>query len=479
MLYVFVGIAVSAQTQFSINGGTTVPGSNLKNSDILGNGWNVNGNVYVPFWYSEMGGMLRTSIGVNIGFGYLQLKNGNPQGVSNGYNTLGQVDFPVIVSENDASRRNGFLGEGGLQANLAFGKITLSPILNIGYLSVGGSESKIRQKTTVNDQNYEFELFSQKNEAIKGVLLTPKFRISYFPGRIGLFAEASYASGGEIKNSRSTFKPSGNPVREDFYDLKQMLALQSETSEGKHPFNAVGFNAGITISLAGRSIKSNFNTSRSNIKNQISMNVNDSVFDPSGVIVVRGGRESGDELLSVVPDEQGTFKLNNLSIGVYEFSLTNPTRAEAQDFNTTRNNRDNRLVVNPQSNDTTTTTNTTSSPQAIGQGQDFNTTRNNRERGQLVINPDNPYDGIIVKAGKYPGESETVLLVDDEGTIRFEVLEAGDYHFIILTPEAGIKRGDLHENLNDKHIKDRNGSQKNNVLKTKHETAKNSISNVR
>ena len=571
MLLISIGIAASAQDQLrpgqpiggiivkggrnpggsmllSFNGGTTLPGSNLENSDILGNGWNVNGNLYVPFWYRKTAGLFHTSIGMNVGFSYFQLKNLSQEGVTSVYNTLGQAALPLLERENDAATRAGYLGEGGLQANLSFGKITFSPILNIGYLAFQGSESKISQETTLGDQNYTFDLFSQKKEALKSVVLIPKLRISYFPGRIGLFAEANYTSGGEIKNTTSTFKPNGNPVRENYYDLKQMLAGQNETTETIHKFRAFGLNAGISIPLGGEPAKANINTSRSNIKqqistddkggntdnpgepakanintsrsnikNQISANTNDSALDSiakaqrvevqndfnttrnnregaqismvssgnsTGGIIVKGRKISGGQLITIVTDEQGSFELKNLEKGVYEFSLTNPSKAEAQDFNTTRSNRDNRLVTNPQTGDTTTESN---SSQSIGQAQDFNTTRNNRERGQLVTKPGTPIGGIVVKGGKNPGGQMKNFVVDDQGNIRFEVLEAGNYKFIIQTPEttdgnnqnAREHVGDPHENLNGKHLKDLNNSERSKKLKSKHETAKNSISNVR
>ena len=645
MLLISIGIAASAQDQLrpgtpiggivvkggrnpggsmllSFNGGTTLPGSNLENSDILGNGWNVNGNLYVPFWYRKTAGLFHTSIGMNVGFSYFQLKNVSQEGVTSGYNTLGQAALPLLERENDAATRAGYLGEGGLQANLSFGKITFSPILNIGYLAFQGSESKISQETTLGDQNYTFDLFSQKKEALKSVVLIPKLRISYFPGRIGLFAEANYTSGGEIKNTTSTFKPNGNPVRENYYDLKQMLAGQNETTETIHKFRAFGLNAGISIPLGGEPAKANINTSRSNIKqqistddkggntdnpgepaktnintsrsnikNQISVNTNDSALDSiakaqrvevqddfnttrnnregaqismvssgnsTGGIIVKGRKISGGQLITIVTDEQGSFELKNLEKGVYEFSLTNPSKAEAQDFNTTRSNRDNRLVTNPQTGDTTSESNSSqaigqaqdfnttrnnkergqlvtnpqtgdttaannpnqaigqaqdfnttrnnkervqlvtnpqtgdttaesNSSQSIGQAQDFNTTRNNKERGQLEANPGTPIGGIIVKGGKNPGGQMKNFVVDDQGNIRFEVLEAGNYKFIIQTPEttdgnnqnAREHVGDPHENLNGKHLKDLNYSERSKKLKSKHETAKNSISNVR
>ena len=644
MLLISIGITASAQDQLrpgtpiggivvkggrnpggsmllSINGGITSPASTLKNSKILDNGWNVNGNFYVPFWYRETAGLFHSSIGMNLGFSYFQLKNVSQEASASGYNTMGQAALPLLERENDAATRAGYLGEGGLQANLSFGKITFSPILNIGYLAFQGSESKISQETTVGDQNYTFDLFSQKKEALKSVVLIPKLRISYFPGRIGLFAEANYTSGGEIKYTTSTFKPNGNPVRENYYDLKQMLAGKNETTETNHKFGTVGLNAGITFPLGGEPAKANINTSRSNIKqqistgdkggstdnpgepakanintsrsnikNQISVNTNDSALDSiakaqrvevqddfnttrnnregaqiskvssgnsTGGIIVKGRKKSGGQLITIVTDEQGSFELNNLEKGVYEFSLTNPSKAEAQDFNTTRSNRDNRLVTNPQTGDTTAesnssqsigqaqdfnttrnnrergqlvtnpqtgdttaannpnqaigqaqdfnttrsnrdnrlvtnpqtgdTTSESNSSQSIGQAQDFNTTRNNKERGQLVANPGTPIGGIIVKGGKNPGGQMKNFVVDDQGNIRFEVLEAGNYKFIIQTPEttdgnnqnAREHVGDPHENLNGKNLKDLNNSKQSKKLKSKHETAKNSISNVR
>jgi hypothetical protein len=116
--------------------------------------------------------------------------------------------------------------------------------------------------------------------------------------------------------------------------------------------------------------KLNINTSRSNKKNKSEVNIKDSVNDSTFDFVVRGGKSSGEQL-TIVPDEQGSFELSSLEKGVYEFSLANSSRAEAKDFNTTRNNRENRLVTNL----------------------------------------DNPFDNMIMRVGKYPGDSATTLFV--------------------------------------------------------------------
>ena len=76
---------------------------------------------------------------------------------------------------------------------------------------------------------------------------------------------------------------------------------------------------------------------------------------------------------------------------------------------------------------------------------------------QDQLRPGNPIGGIIVKGGKNPGGQMKNLVVDDQGNLRFEVMEAGNYKFIIQTPETtdGNNQnavgdwGDPHENLNN------------------------------
>jgi hypothetical protein len=125
---------------------------------------------------------------------------------------------------------------------------------------------------------------------------------------------------------------------------------------------------------------------------------------------------------------------------------TAPQRAEAQDFNTTRSNRQNSaLATNPGSGNGETT-----APQPA-EAQDFNTTRSNRERGQLAARPGNPIGGIIVKGGKNPGGQLFTTTTNESGEFSFDVSAPGTYSFRISNPvksdkginEAGIKKTEV------------------------------------
>ncbi len=84
-----------------------------------------------------------------------------------------------------------------------------------------------------------------------------------------------------------------------------------------------------------------------------------------------------------------------------------------------------------------------------GTAQDFNTTRSNRDN-RLAARPGGPIGGIIVKGGKNPGGQMLTMTTDENGEFSLDVTEPGNYVFRISNPptnekgiqENGIKRTD-------------------------------------
>ena len=122
----------------------------------------------------------------------------------------------------------------------------------------------------------------------------------------------------------------------------------------------------------------NINTSRGNIKQPKAMITTD---NPKRGLVIRLGEDMGGALQpGGVTNENGELLLNFSKPGDYKIVIA--PRAEAQDFNTTRSNRErsNFMVVNGQVD---TVINTPVPPRA--EAQDFNTTRSNRERSNFMV----------------------------------------------------------------------------------------------
>ncbi|MBO9595914.1 MAG: hypothetical protein J7599_23625 [Niabella sp.] len=117
---------------------------------------------------------------------------------------------------------------------------------------------------------------------------------------------------------------------------------------------------------------------------------------PVGGIVVKGGKNAGGSFLIAITNEKGVFELYNLQPGDYQFILTTPDAP---------------------------------------QGKSISEKGVKRSASEMAA-PGTPIGGIVVKGGKNPGGSMTNLSVSQEGEIRFEILEAGNYQFMIQAGEA-------------------------------------------
>ena len=236
----------------SLSGGGLFPDKTYSENNHTGNAFNGNVNLYVPVFTWSNTEMNYTSLGVNGGVGFFGLKK-ESQTEGRAYNVSGQSSLPSLRAETaDGSRQNGFIGEAGVQSNISFNKFTLSPILNLAYISLKGSEFSTVQTSNVNGQMRSFETFKRSTSKADGLGVIPKLRLSYFPGRLGFFVEGSYIAGPNVHSTTKTFIPNGSPNSEGFYSVDQMMAGKYETVETKTKFDAFGLNIGVVFSILSK-----------------------------------------------------------------------------------------------------------------------------------------------------------------------------------------------------------------------------------
>lgn len=237
----------------SAGGGGLFPASSYKEMNHIKSGLNGNINIYVPLLTLSTTGINYTSFGVNGGIGFLGMKR-EFQSESSVYKISGQSSPPSFKTETTNRNQNGVIGEAGVQSNISFNKFTISPILNLAYISLNGNESSTVQTSSVNGQTRSFETFKRQTFKREGLGVIPKLRFSYFPGRVGFFVEGNYFIGPNVENATTTFVPNGFPNNEGFYSIDQMMTGKYQTVETKNRWNALGINAGIILSIISKKI---------------------------------------------------------------------------------------------------------------------------------------------------------------------------------------------------------------------------------
>ncbi len=411
----------------NVSGGVSTPATATKENSFLGSGKNVNLGIYAPFF--TFGLKDNFTLGANINGSYAKIDgdvNATPK-----YNIVGETAAPTGAKSGNGNA-TAYTAEAGLQANFSFGKITLSPIVNAGYFSFKQDGFKLTQSNQANGQTYDFKLYNQADIKGNGFAFIPKFRIGYFPGKLGLHLESSYVLGPEITSSKTTLQPLGAANAEGNYQLDQLMAGKQIATVSTTAFKSVGFNFGITYALGNtkraarkkaRAAKAKshsqnqsiVNTNKSNTKDRVAnenqVMMQDELItknpmyqnkgnsgenplsnpsnaakpgEPIGGIIVKGGKNPGGQM-NIITNSQGEFTF---------------TTAEAADFKFT-----------------------------------IETPETMNENGNMA-RPGNPIGGIIVKGGKNPGGQMFTTSTNGNGDIEFKNLPAGNYKFTLTAPTA-------------------------------------------
>jgi hypothetical protein len=241
---------INGNSLLSIGAGINIPGKTIKENTGLDNGYGFNGNLYVPFFTKSF------SIGFNAGAEYF---TGNKRYDFNNYtpfNITGQSSSPAIGATAAGNpKQSGFKAEGGAQANLTFGPITISPILNAGYFSMKQKGFSVTQTSTVNGKTNEYNLYSQAETKTTGFVFIPKLRFSYFPGKVGFYLEGAYITGPTIKNESIRFKPQGASDAQGFYNIDQMGSGTSQIATKSVAYNSLAFNLGVSFAFGKSNAK--------------------------------------------------------------------------------------------------------------------------------------------------------------------------------------------------------------------------------
>jgi len=230
-----------------LGGGLSNPNSTTKEAGVV-KGIDFNLSVYKPIWYWDKSNL---SLGINAGGG---ITNGNGDYNLDGrytvYNLQGQSAPPVVVAKGSGSpKAQGFKFEGGPQLNIHMGGVTLSPIFNVGYLSLTQKSLTVTETVQENTIDYSYDLLTQKETKTSGLGVLPKVRLAYnITPRIGIWVEGSYLMGPSIKTESTRFMLDPT-IPSDSYNLGHFQEGQYVATKTETKYSALGINGGIVIGL--------------------------------------------------------------------------------------------------------------------------------------------------------------------------------------------------------------------------------------
>ncbi|MBS1736473.1 MAG: hypothetical protein JSS98_07665 [Bacteroidetes bacterium] len=372
LLLSICALTALAQTTFAqenknisayISGGNVIASGKMKDSAFIKNGWNIEAGGFMPFyrkgWDGTVKGGSRFSLGIEAGVNY---SSQNAGGGAAAYNKAFPYQGGTMASAfgNGTPRASSFQIFAGPKAEWVFGKIAVSPSVLLGYFSLNRKGYSLSGTITNPNQTTESKditFIAANDYTASGVVLKPGIELGYqLSHQISLFAKGVQSYGPSIKNNITLWIPQSNNG-ENFYNYGQFLKGTEVSETITNKWQSTSVNVGLRIII--NSMPSRLSMTPTTTRQTQGQNFGEKVA---------GGLQSGGGALS-----QGA------------------SRAQAQDFNTTRSNRERGQFVRTGGNGNNPTENDTL-PQRQ-EAQDFNTTRSNRERGQFFIaegNGNNP-----------------------------------------------------------------------------------------
>ncbi|MBL7757297.1 MAG: hypothetical protein JNL59_07880, partial [Chitinophagaceae bacterium] len=171
--------------QVSIGAGLSRSSSDIKKEAYAGNGFNLQGDVFIPFLSKN-----RFALGVVAGGSFYTSESLSPDaGSTQAAYKLYNGTLTVTNQQKGASTNNGFTASAGLQASFSLGRVALSPSLSGGYFNL--QQDGYTQQATVEGKPIALrESVAAKHS---GFITIPQIRISCpLTSQLGIYASSAF-----------------------------------------------------------------------------------------------------------------------------------------------------------------------------------------------------------------------------------------------------------------------------------------------
>jgi hypothetical protein len=454
----------------SIGGGRSFSSSSLKQQTLTGDGVQAGADVFIPLfrkgWDGTVKGSSKFTLGILAGAYYQSAKNLDPDisGLQAKYK-LPTGGLEIMNTQNGSTNSKAFAFSAGLQADISFGRIVLSPSVSGGYFTSTKEGFTQSTQVMVNGSARKVVLSASPEVKTQGLIMIPQLRVGYrVAGNLSVYAAGSLNAGPTSNSTQYELIPAGGFNDKNTYEASQLasgkLALDGGSKEAGYKTASIqaglswsfgkskatsrvgktklagggGGAAAASYAATGRVI-SPTDTPRAGKQTQgasFGEKVNQGLHaagsavaqgasltlspgNPIGGIIVKGGKNPGGGQMRVMTDNNGQFELTITEAGNYRFVLSAPAEPAAQGKSISEQG------VKRSEN-----------PLYTGNGQAGQNPMHKAEA--RVASPGQPIKGVIVKGGKNPGGSMITITTNGNGELDLDGLTAGNYRFIVTAP---------------------------------------------
>lgn len=454
MFFAQVTFAQDSKLWVALSAGSSI-GINNNQPNMLGNGFNIEGSAFIPLQLNQESQKLKSSrftVGINLAVNYSNLNNLAPdnQDVANQYQLYnGSV---AVNSVLEAEKSASFAGLAGLQATASFGKVSVSPSLNLCYLHLEKDGYVQTGTSSINGQPRQLDLVKAEAQNVGGFVFKPQLKVAYrINSKLSFFVSSAALMSQKNDYSTKQLVPQGGFNEKRTYEAQQLINGSWEDQQISSRYGTIEINAGISFGLGS--------SSKRKIRGKVTKPGDNGMNNTNSFIEQQSAKSINEK--GIKRTEANERQTPNTSFGQRLNAKTTPSSTENPDSSAANNKE-----VNPLYNGNATEGNNPLYGQKsvsqqtqdktfgekVAQGQQP-ASKSINEKGikradAAMASPGSPIGGIVVKGGKNPGGNMR-LVSNSNGEITLNHLQKGNYSFQLSSPsteksisEKGVKRSE-------------------------------------
>lgn len=198
-------------------------------------------------WDGLIYGQTHGSVGIVFSGGVL-LNESLPASAASAFRVSGATDTGLLTEFGTKNTASGYSFDISPELGYVIGDFEISASVGFGYLKTIQKPVSVMQGISNSAYPALVKILSRPEISNSGFQMKPAFRLSYAPSTVGFWIEANYVSGPEMTTKSYYLTPAGRSGA-DGYKLDQLLSGTTSEIVRKNKFDSFGVSAGVSLAL--------------------------------------------------------------------------------------------------------------------------------------------------------------------------------------------------------------------------------------